>query len=113
MKHDLILVALNHEQIVKAKEINGKRKRITHALICGPYGQLFGTENCCSGYYYAWGNNFSSLFTRRVKTNKHEITDFECTFNLVVKLAAAHDSLEQKRPWWTRVVGYDGPKNPH
>ena len=40
MKHDLTLVALNQEQITKAKEVNGKRKQITHAVICGPYGQL-------------------------------------------------------------------------
>ena len=31
----LILVTLNPEQIAKAKEANGKRKRITHALLCG------------------------------------------------------------------------------
>ena len=36
MKHDLTLVRLDPEQIAKAKEANGARKKITHALICGP-----------------------------------------------------------------------------
>lgn len=47
MKHDLTLVTLSPEQIAKAKETNGARKKITHALICGPHGQMFGTEAQC------------------------------------------------------------------
>ncbi len=31
-----------------------RRKRITHALICGPYGQVFGTEKECLQYFTAW-----------------------------------------------------------
>ena len=40
MRHDLVLVPLSRDQIAKAKEAHGKRKRITHALLCGPHGQL-------------------------------------------------------------------------
>ena len=47
MKHNLTLVTLTADQIANAKEANGQRKRITHALICGPYGQKFGTEKQC------------------------------------------------------------------
>lgn len=39
MKEKLILVTLNKEQIEKAKEVNGDRKKITHALLCGSSGQ--------------------------------------------------------------------------
>jgi len=47
MKHNLTLVVLTPEQIARAKAANGNRKRITHALVCGPYGQMFGTERPC------------------------------------------------------------------
>ena len=54
MKHDLTLVTLSPEQIAKAKEANGTRKKTTHALICGPHGQMFGTEAQCLKYWEAW-----------------------------------------------------------
>ena len=44
MENDLILVVLDTEQITKAKDENGKRKQITHALVVGNYGVMFGTE---------------------------------------------------------------------
>ena len=107
MKHDLTLVALNREQIAKAKEVNGKRKQITHAVICGPYGQLFGTEKQCLKYYSAWAparrievapgkkvSIFPNLFGRAVRTDNYEISDFESTFNLVNKLIVLNDSIE-------------------
>ena len=88
MKHDLTLVALNQEQITKAKEVNGKRKQITHAVICGPYGQLFGTEKQCLKYFSAWSKIFPTLFGKAVETDKYEISNFEATFDLVNKLIA-------------------------
>ena len=54
-KHNLTLVTLTPNQILRAKEVNGKRKQITHALICGPYGQRFGTERQCLKYFNGWG----------------------------------------------------------
>ena len=43
MKHNLTLVILAPEKIARAKEANGSRKRVTHALVCGPYGRMFET----------------------------------------------------------------------
>ena len=107
MKHDLTLVALNQEQITKAKEVNGKRKQITHAVICGPYGQLFGTEKQCLKYFSVWDPAyrievtpgkyvaiFPNLFSKAVKTDRYEISNFEHTFNLVNKLIALNDARQ-------------------
>ena len=107
----LILVTLNPDQIAKAKEVNGRRKRITHALLCGPYGQIFGTEKQCLKYWSAWNPKnrievtpgrytaiFPKLFDKAVKKNKYEIHDFESTFNLVNKLIAAEDATKAAHP---------------
>ena len=96
MKHDLTLVALNQEQIAKAKEKNGKRKQITHAVICGPYGQIFGTEKQCLKYYSVWVRIFPTLFGRGLRTDRFEISDFEHTFNLVNKLIVINDDRKEK-----------------
>ena len=77
MKHNLVLVTLNQDQIDKAKEVNGKRKQITHALICGPHGQIFGTEKQCRKYYSAWVNTFPYLFDKGVEYNEYEISKYE------------------------------------
>ena len=110
--HDLVLVTLNADQTAKAKEANGKRKRITHALICGPYGQMFGTENQCMKYYSVWVEIFPFLFSRGVKTDNYEITDFKTTPELVHRLFDAHDpkerlSMEQNygRQIWNDTYG--------
>ncbi|EGR1559814.1 hypothetical protein D6Y19_24695 [Vibrio parahaemolyticus] len=58
MENSLILVALSEEQITQAKAANGQRKKITHALLCGSYGQIFGTEKQCLKYYNAWKDIF-------------------------------------------------------
>ena len=101
-KHPLILVKLTQDQISRAKEINGSRKRITHALLCGPYGQIFGTEKQCLNYFTAWDPNrrieiapgrframFPTLFNKAVRTDRYEITDYATTFGLVEKLISA------------------------
>ena len=87
----LILVTLNPEQIAKAKEVNGKRKRMTHALLCGPYGQIFGTEKHCLKYFSVWVDIFPKLFSKGVRTEVHEITNFKTTFDLVNKLIEADE----------------------
>ena len=88
----LILVTLNPEQIAKAKEATGKRKRITHALLCGHYGQIFGTEKQCLKYYIAWKQNSPTLFSEAKRTDLYEIVNFETTFNLVTKFIDAEDT---------------------
>ena len=60
-KHELILVSLNKAQIARARKANGKRKQITHALLCGPYGQIFSTEKQCLKYYLVWRDIFSGF----------------------------------------------------
>lgn len=94
MKHNLILVTLNQEQISRAKEVNGNRKQITHALICGPFGQIFGTEKQCTKYYAAWTEVFPLLFDKGIETDSHQVSDYKSTFDLVNKLIEAHDQLE-------------------
>lgn len=94
MKHNLVLVTLNSEQINKAKDVNGNRKQITHALMCGPFGQIFGTKKQCQKYYSAWIGVFSHLFDKGIEADSYEISDYKSTFNLVNKLIAIHDPLE-------------------
>ena len=101
----LILVALTPEQIAKAKEVNGKQKRITHALLCGPYGQLFGTEKQCRKYFNVWNPAyrlevspgkfraiFPRVFSKAIETSHHEIVDFASTFDLVNILIEAEEN---------------------
>ena len=104
MKHDLTLVMLSPEQIAKAKEANGVRKKITHALICGPHGQIFGTEAQCLKYWEAWNPRrkievsegkfraiFPDVFRRAVKTADYPISNFETTFDMVNILMEIQD----------------------
>ena len=96
MKNDLTLVTLSPEQIAKAKEANGARKKITHALICEPHGQIFGTEAQCLKYWEAWNPRrkpaiFPDIFRRAVKTSDYAISNFETTFDLVNILMEIQD----------------------
>ena len=75
MRHDLVLVPLSQDQIAKAKEAHGKRKRITHALLCGPYGQLFGTEKQCLKYYEVWSSIFPQLFKQAYQAEEYAAID--------------------------------------
>ena len=109
VRHNLTLVTLNSEQIVRAKEVNRSRKRITHALVCGPHGQLFGTEAQCLKYFKVWDpayrfevspgeykSMFPNLFDRGVRTDKFTITDFESTWNLTDKLIKASEAKPKR-----------------
>jgi hypothetical protein len=89
---DLVLAKLSAHQIALAKEANGSRKQITHVLLCGKYGQIFGTEKHCWKYYSAWSDIFRPLFRRAYEVNlPHPVPSYESTFNLVVKLLDAMD----------------------
>ena len=102
MKHNLTLVVLTPEQIVLAREANGSRKRITHALVCGPYGQMFGTEQECRKYFTLWDPDhrvevapgqfrapFAELFDKAVKTTAYAISDYRTTPDLAARLMVA------------------------
>ncbi|MFG6136514.1 hypothetical protein [Halomonas sp. B23F22_10] len=92
----VLLVELEGEQIRKAKEANGARKKITHAVVCGEYGQIFGTEKQCRKYYSAWSKIFPKLFGGGKEVKGYEPVSYESTFDLVNVLIAAHDSIGKK-----------------
>ncbi|AQT62337.1 hypothetical protein [Cellvibrio sp. PSBB023] len=113
MKYNLTLVTLNESQIEKAKEINGRRKTITHALICGPHGQIFGTETYCRKYYSVWCKIFPYIFDKSIEVCEHEISNYETTFNLVNKLIEIHDPLEKAaNPVWQEIESIRENKKP-
>lgn len=122
MKNTLILVSLNEEQISKAKAVNGERKRITHALLCGSYGRIFGTEKQCSKYYNVWKDIFKDLFFESKTVQACDVLNYESTFNLVNILIVASDENKkidnrptppknlklqntQKKGFWSRIFG--------
>lgn len=87
----LILVRLTKDQIERAKEANGRRKQITHALLCAPHGQIFGTEIHCRKYYAVWKTIFPKLFPAHFETDDWDIADYESTFDLVNRLIEAEE----------------------
>ncbi|CAI2290984.1 hypothetical protein [Vibrio parahaemolyticus] len=122
MENSLILVALSEEQITQAKAANGQRKKITHALLCGSYGQIFGTEKQCLKYYNAWKDIFQDLFSESKTLQVCDIVDYESTFDLVNILIAASGEKKQvnncikptksqkpqpteKKGFWARIFG--------
>jgi len=96
MRETLTFTKLNKDQIESAKAKNGERKEFTHALLCGKYGQIFGTETHCNKYYSAWSKIFPLLFEKAIKTNKTEIKNYQSTFNLVNILIEENDKLTPK-----------------
>jgi hypothetical protein len=82
----LLLVTLTPEQVRRAKAVNGSRKQITHAVVCGSYGQLLGTKKHCEKYYFAWKGIFANIFDGSEETSTAELTDYASTFNLVTVL---------------------------
>lgn len=112
MKYNLTLVTLTKAQSEKAKEVNGPRKTITHALICGPHGQIFGTEKHCRKYYSVWSEIFPYIFDKAIEVPEYEISDYETTFDLVTKLIEIHDPLEKAdNPVWQEIEKMKTKKN--
>ncbi|MEO9524959.1 MULTISPECIES: hypothetical protein [Pseudomonadota] len=117
MDNDLVLVTLDAEQIAKAKEANGKRKRITHALVVGEYGVMFGTEKQCMKYYSVWKNIFKHLFGKCYETDQYRLATYTCSGNVVMDLTAESDRRKpkidfieeavkrEKRGFWARLLG--------
>jgi hypothetical protein len=94
--NDLVLVKLSDEQIALAKQANGSRRKITHVLLCGCYGQMFGTEKQCAKYYNAWKNTFRQLFHGAYKAETYPVPCYESTFNLVMSLI--REDANEARP---------------
>ncbi len=102
MKHNLTLVILTPEQIARAREANGSGKRITHALVCGPYGQMFGTERQCRKHFTVWDPDrrievapgkfralSGDLFDQAVTTTAYAFSDYRTTPDLARRLMVA------------------------
>ena len=110
---ELVLVTLNSDQIEKAKEANGQRKKITHGLVCGSFGQIFGTEKHCRKYYSAWSEIFPLIFSNAFETDAYAIASYATTFNLVNDLIAEHDKLQNDlRLGGTNPASYRDKKQP-
>ena len=118
MKHNLTLVILTPEQIARAKEANGSRKRITHALVCGPYGRMFGTERQCLKYFTEWDPDhrievapgqfralFADLFDEAVKTTAYPLSNYRTTPDLATRLMTASGKTPRKTPSVRRLLG--------
>jgi hypothetical protein len=117
MENDLVLVALNAEQVAKAKEENGQRKRITHGLVVGNYGVMFGTEKQCMKYYSVWKRIFKDLFGNCYETDQYHLTTYACSGNVVMDLIAESDRRKpkidfieeavkhEKKGFWSRLLG--------
>ena len=118
MKHNLTLVILTREQIARAREANGSRTRVTHALVCGPYGQMFGTERQCLKYFTLWDPDhrievapgkfqapFADLFDRAVKTTAFAIGDYRTTPDLAARLMVASGAGARAAPTLRGLLG--------
>ena len=105
----VLLIELTPEQIQRAKEANGSRKQITHAVVCGQYGQIFGTEKQCRKYYSAWSEIFPELFDGGREVSGEEPPSYESTFNLVNVLIEENDARKGSRNS-QRIV--DSPAEP-
>jgi hypothetical protein len=109
MESDLVLVSLNEEQITKAKKENGKRKQITHALVVGTYGIMFGTEKQCRKYYSAWRDIFKHLFGRCHEANTYDLNTFTCSGNVVLDLIAESDRVKPKTKYSKKSAVVESP----
>ena len=118
MKHNLTLVILTPEQIAHAREANGSRMRITHALVCGPYGQMFGTERACRKYFTLWDPDhrievapdqyralFADLFDKAVTTTAYAISDYRTTPDLAARLMEASGTEPPAAPSLRGMLG--------
>ena len=91
----LVLVTLSDEQIDVAKVINGPRTRPTHALTCGPYGQVVGTYVQCRKYYEAWKQMYvGTLFVSAFESDTFPVADLKWTPSLANALIDAYEGTE-------------------
>ena len=112
MNQDLVLVSLNEQQIMQAKEENSKRKQITHALVVNSHGVMFGTEKQCRKYYVVWSDIFSHLFRKCYESNEYKLNCFSDSGNLVMNLIEESDAIESNNPKLARSEKID-TNEPH
>ncbi len=121
-KKPMLLVTLTPSQIALAKAENGERLKITHALVCGRHGQMFGTEKQCRKYYDVWKRIFAELFSEARECSDYAFADYVGNRALVMKLIEASDkgkrvelgqlmeveSMPDRaagRSWWSKLFG--------
>lgn len=103
-KHKLVLVKLTKKQIAEAEKVNGDRKTFTHAVLCGPWGQILGTETHCRKYYDAWKRIFPLLFDGHMERSRYQVDNYETTFGLVDVLLAESQKRERAaNPVWQDI----------
>lgn len=117
MENDLVLVTLKTEQIAKAKEENGKRRQITHAVVVGNYGIMFGSEKQCTKYYSVWKNIFKDLFGNCYETDDYHLANYTDSGNVVMDLIEESERRKpkiefieeavkrEKKGFWSKLFG--------
>lgn len=95
MKDKVKLIRLSSDQISQAKKANGESLQITHAVVCGEYGQLFGTEKQCRKYYSAWSSIFPHIFSGGEEIEQFKFVTYKTTPELVMVLIDCHDPMEK------------------
>ncbi|WP_417691366.1 hypothetical protein [Pseudidiomarina sp.] len=96
MSEELILVRLTDEQAETARNAIGPRKRITHALVCGSHGNIFGTERFCRKYYDAWRTIFSDIFPDGAReTETYKFDEYISRFDVVTALMNELDARKK------------------
>ncbi|WP_166018187.1 hypothetical protein [Cobetia sp. MB87] len=97
--HDkVILVALNDEQKAEAVQAQSSRKKITHAVVCGDYGTIFGTEKYCLKYFHAWSSIFPNIFSGGEFSDSFQFVTYQPTYELVNILMVANDEAKKSSP---------------
>jgi len=105
MGNDLVLVDLNANQIAAAKETNGKRKQITHALVVGNYGVMFGTEKQCMKYFSVWKDIFNDLFGKCYETCQSNLVTYTCSGDVIMDLIEESDKRKPKVDFIEEAMG--------
>ena len=55
-------------------------------MLCGSYGNIFGTEKNCRKYFSVWSRIYTDIFHEYYETNDIEIIDFNITSDLSIQL---------------------------
>jgi len=93
----IFFVSLTEDQIKKAKAVHGQQFHITHAVVCGKYGQWFGTKKQCEKYYSAWEHIYrESLFDDSAEISTYEFKRYDSD-DLTGILMKADDKVERQK----------------
>ena len=113
MNDSLIMAALDDEQVAKAKQANGKNRRITHVVICGDYGRVFGTYNQCARHFSFFKNTFKKLFFEAKIVDSCRINDYQDTFEIENVLFAKIYEKEKRLTVKNKIQNHPKPPKSH